>query len=55
MAKKKSNPRETIKMKSTESTDYYWTTKNKRNTPARLERKKFDKVLRRHVVYREGK
>jgi large subunit ribosomal protein L33 len=31
----------------------YWTEKNRRNDPQRLELKKFDPVLRRHVLYRE--
>jgi large subunit ribosomal protein L33 len=47
--------RENIKLKSTESDDYYYTTKNKKRTPGRLEIKKFDKKLRRHVLYRETK
>jgi large subunit ribosomal protein L33 len=54
MAKKK-GAREVIKLKSTESTDMLWTYKNKRNTPDRLEIKKFDKTLRRHVIYKEAK
>lgn len=47
--------RETIKLKSTESTEVYWTTKNKRNTTDRIERKKYDKKLKRHVVFKEAK
>jgi large subunit ribosomal protein L33 len=47
--------RETIKMKSTESTSVYWTTKNKRNTTERLERKRYDQKLRRHVTFKEAK
>jgi large subunit ribosomal protein L33 len=54
MAKKK-GPRETIKLKSTESKEILWTVKNKRNTPDRLELKKFDKSLRRHVTFKEAK
>lgn len=53
MAKK--GARETIKLKSTESAQCYWTKKNKRNTTARLELKKFDKSLRRHVIFKEAK
>ncbi len=52
---KKSGVRETIKLKSTESPHMYSTKKNKRNTPNRMEIKKFDPVLRKHVVYRETK
>jgi large subunit ribosomal protein L33 len=53
MAKK--GAREVIKLKSTESDDCYWTYKNKRNTTDRIELKKFDKKLRRHVVFKEAK
>ncbi|MFY7842458.1 MAG: 50S ribosomal protein L33 [Rhabdochlamydiaceae bacterium] len=47
--------RETIKLKSTESDECYWTVKNKRNTTGRMELKKFDKKLRKHVVFKEAK
>jgi len=47
--------RENIKMKSTESAECYWTVKNKRNTTQRLERRKYDKSLKRHVVFKEAK
>ncbi len=53
MAKK--GPREKIKLKSTESAICYWTTKNKRNSTERLELKKYDKSLRRHVIFKEAK
>jgi len=53
MAKK--GPRETVKLKSTESAQTYWTTKNKRNTTERLELRKFDKTLRKHVTFKEAK
>ncbi len=53
MAKK--GPREKIKLKSTESTEVYWTTKNKRNTDERLELKKFDKRLKKRVIFKEAK
>lgn len=53
MAKK--GPRETIKLKSTESKKIYWTTKNKRNVPGRLELKKYDSTLRKHVIFKEAK
>lgn len=51
----KSNAREMVKLKSTESPHMYTTVKNKRNTPDRIEIKKFDPVVRRHVVYKETK
>lgn len=47
--------RENVKLKSTESTDCYWTTKNKRNTTERLEIKKYDRKLKKHVVFKEAK
>ncbi len=47
--------RETIKLKSTESTEVYWTTKNKRTSTQRIELKKFDKKLKKHVVFKEAK
>jgi large subunit ribosomal protein L33 len=53
MAKK--GPREIIRLKSTESDECYWTIKNKRNTTERLELKKYDKSLRRHVAFKEAK
>ena len=56
MASKKSNAREKIKMKSTAGTGvYYTTTKNKRNTPEKLIRKKWDKVARKVVEFKEDK
>ncbi|WP_213357701.1 50S ribosomal protein L33 [Chlamydiifrater phoenicopteri] len=50
-----SKNREIIKLKSTESSEVLWTTKNKRKTPARLELKKYDKRLRKHVIFKEAK
>ncbi len=44
-----------VKMRSTESSHMYLTSKNRRNDPSRLELKKFDPTLRRHVIYRESK
>ena len=55
MAKKGKGVREIIKLKSTESAHMYSTTKSKRNTPNRLEVKKYDPIVRKHVIYREGK
>lgn len=53
MAKK--GAREKIKLKSSESPECIWTYKNKRNTPDRLEIKKFDKRVRKHVMFKEAK
>lgn len=47
---------ENIKLVSTAGTGhYYTTTKNKKNHPEKLERKKFDPVVRKHVIYKEAK
>ncbi len=48
--------REKIKLVSSAGTGhYYTTTKNKRTTPEKLELKKYDPVVRQHVVYKEAK
>lgn len=52
MAKKK-GVRGIIKLRSTESSHMYYSMKSRRNTPARLELRKYDPTLRRHVLYRE--
>ena len=44
-----------VKMRSTESGHIYITEKSRRNTQARLELRKYDPYLRRHVLYRESK
>jgi large subunit ribosomal protein L33 len=54
MASKKGN-RIIIKLRSTESGHMYTTTKNRKNDPNRLELKRYDPLVRRHVVYRESK
>lgn len=48
-----SGARVIVKLRSAESPHVYTTTKSRRNTPDRMELKKFDPVVRRHVVYRE--
>ena len=53
MAKK--GNRMVVKMRSTESGHIYITMKNRRNDPQRLELRKYDPILRKHVVYRETK
>lgn len=53
MAKK--GAREKIKLKSAESSEVYWTVKNKRNSTERLELKKYDKKMKKHVVFKEAK
>lgn len=48
--------REKIKLVSTADTGFYYTTtKNKRNTPDKFEFKKYDPVVRKHVVFKEAK
>lgn len=47
---------EKIKLVSSAGTGhYYTTTKNKRNNPEKLERTKYDPVVRKRVKYTEGK
>ncbi|GHC24588.1 MULTISPECIES: 50S ribosomal protein L33 [Aidingimonas] len=48
--------RDKIRMVSSAGTGHFYTTdKNKRNTPDKLEMKKFDPVIRKHVMYKEAK
>ena len=48
--------REKIKLLSSAGTGHYYTTsKNKQLHPNKLEVKKFDPVVRKHVVYKEAK
>ena len=48
--------RDKIRLNSTAGTGHFYTTdKNKRTTPDKLEIKKYDPVVRKHVLYREGK
>ncbi|RMG80669.1 MAG: 50S ribosomal protein L33 [Chloroflexi bacterium] len=54
MAKKKGQ-RIVIKLRSTESGHMYVTSKNRNNDQQRLELRKYDPIVRRHVLYRETK
>ncbi|ORU90529.1 MAG: 50S ribosomal protein L33 [Cycloclasticus sp. symbiont of Poecilosclerida sp. M] len=48
--------REKIKLVSSAKTGhYYTTTKNKRTQPEKMEIKKYDPVVRQHVMYKESK
>jgi len=48
--------RDKIKLVSSEGTGhFYTTTKNKKNMPEKMEIKKYDPVVRRHVIYKEAK
>ncbi len=48
--------RDKIKLVSSAGTGHFYTTnKNKRTTPDKIEMKKFDPVVRKHVIYTESK
>ena len=48
--------REKIRLVSSAGTGHFYTTeKNKASTPDKLEMKKYDPVVRKHVVYKEDK
>jgi len=51
----KSTTRVLVKLKSTESPYIYYTRKNKNNTTDKLQLRKYDPVLKRHVLFKEGK
>ena len=54
MAKKDKDIRPIIKLRSTAGTGYtYVTKKNRRYDPDRIVLKKYDPVVRQHVVFRE--
>jgi large subunit ribosomal protein L33 len=56
MAKKSKGNRIMVELESTEKTGTrYITVKNKKNDPARMELKKYDKVLKKHVLFKETK
>lgn len=47
---------EKIKLVSTAGTGhYYTTTKNKRTHPEKMEMKKYDPVIKKHINYKESK
>ena len=48
--------RDKIRLVSTAGTGHFYTTdKNKKTTPAKMEISKYDPVVRKHVMYKEGK
>ena len=47
--------RDKIRLQSTESYYFYKTDKNKRKSPDKLEIKKFDPIVRKHVMFKEEK
>jgi len=55
MAKAK-GAREKIRLESSAGTGFFYTTvKNRRNTSGKLSLKKYDPVVRKHVVFKETK
>lgn len=47
---------EKIRLVSSAGTGHFYTTqKNKRNMPEKMEIKKYDPVVRKHVMYKEAK
>ncbi len=48
--------RELIRLVSTAGTGYFYTTtKNRQNSPKKLELKKYDPKIRKHVIFKESK
>ena len=48
--------REKIRLVSSAKTGHFYTTdKNKKNTPGKMEMKKYDPVIRKHVMYKDAK
>ncbi|MBA2727944.1 MAG: 50S ribosomal protein L33 [Parachlamydiaceae bacterium] len=47
--------REKIKLKSSKSSFFYYTMKNKSSTPERLTLRKYDPVVREHCEFKETK
>lgn len=48
--------RDKIRLVSSAGTGHFYTTdKQKKNTPHKLEFKKYDPVIRKHVMYKEAK
>ena len=48
--------RDKIRLTSSAGTGHFYTTdKNKKTTPNKMEIKKYDPVVRNHVMYKEGK
>ncbi len=45
-----------IKLVSSAGTGHFYTTmKNKKNTPGKMEMRKYDPTIRKHVMYKEAK
>ncbi|MFS8137948.1 MAG: 50S ribosomal protein L33 [Thermomonas sp.] len=51
-----SSKRDKIRLTSSAGTGHFYTTdKNKKTTPNKMEMLKYDPVVRKHVMYKEGK
>ena len=51
-----SSKRDKVKLNSSAGTGHFYTTdKNKKTTPGKMEFLKYDPVVRKHVMYKEGK
>jgi len=49
-------PRDKVRLRSTAGTGHcYFTTRNTKKNTTKLELKKFDPVVRKHVLYKETK
>lgn len=55
MAKKSKDVRSYVKLQSSESSHCYFVQKNRNNTKDRLELRKYDPIVRKHVQYKEAK
>jgi large subunit ribosomal protein L33 len=55
MAKKAKDARSYVKIISSESDHCYYVQKNRNNTKGRLELRKYDPTIRKHVMYKESK
>ena len=55
MAKKSKDARSHVKLVSPESDYVYYVQKNRNNTKNRLELRKYDPKVRKHVIFKEGK
>ena len=48
--------RDKIRLVSSAGTGHFYTTdQNKKNTPGKMEIRKYDPVVRKHVIYKEAK
>jgi large subunit ribosomal protein L33 len=54
MAKKGKEARHIVKLKSEVSEHCYYTEKNRNNTKERLQLRKYDPTVRKHVIYKEA-